>query len=482
MSILTLGWIFVCFIAYNDNNDFNWKAFGKLNIWLNWYMYIIILSATLAIYCLLLLIISLILFAIREPLNLHWLHKILLFVSLIIVVLGTLAITFSWTEEWTTVSLSLQVFGPFLQLGAVVALTLISWFVFQSYNRAEHIVARIIIIGVLLAVSVVVYLSPLLIRAPCITDELPPKPGLVAHRGAPLLAPENTMMSFKRSMECNVTAFETDVQLSKDEIPFLMHDNGEKFLQRTTNVNDVFSKRSYNSSQNFTWKELKMLNAGEWFVKTDPFWSVSLLSEEQKKEARNETIPSLTELLELAEEHNIHIIFDLKDENDECNVTVTTIKKSGISGDLIWWLPSKCRENTSGFRQVYDEQSCNKSLMKDNEFLNVKYNKLRTEEISEMRHKNISINLWGVHERWLFSLLWCAGASSVTTNTCHLFKDMSKPDLHLAPLVYRIVWIAADILSFILMILFFIVQRKRKAKTQMSFHQKEQSPFLGSSL
>lgn len=38
------------------------------------------------------------------------------------------------------------------------------------------------------------------------------------------------------------------------------------------------------------------------------------------------------------------------------------------------------------------------------------------------------MNLWVVNERWLFSLLWCAGASSVTTNSCHLLKDMAWPD------------------------------------------------------
>lgn len=41
----------------------------------------------------------------------------------------------------------------------------------------------------------------------------------------------------------------------------------------------------------------------------------------------------------------------------------------------------------------------------------------------------VSVNLWVVNERWLFSLLWCAGASSVTTNSCHLLKNMDRPDL-----------------------------------------------------
>lgn len=47
----------------------------------------------------------------------------------------------------------------------------------------------------------------------------------------------------------------------------------------------------------------------------------------------------------------------------------------------------------------------------------------------KQRSMNVTVNLWVVNERWLFSLLWCAGASSVTTNSCHLLKDMDRPDL-----------------------------------------------------
>lgn len=45
-----------------------------------------------------------------------------------------------------------------------------------------------IIIGVFIAVLVVVFLSPLLIRSPCLSDKLPPKPSLVGHRGAPMVS------------------------------------------------------------------------------------------------------------------------------------------------------------------------------------------------------------------------------------------------------------------------------------------------------
>uniref|UniRef100_A0A4W4G086 Glycerophosphodiester phosphodiesterase domain containing 2 n=1 Tax=Electrophorus electricus TaxID=8005 RepID=A0A4W4G086_ELEEL len=398
MSVITLAWLYVCFAAYNDNND------------------------------------------------------VLLSVSLVIVMLGIAVVSLCWTAEWEAVRLLLQATAPFLHLAAVVALTMISWLVFQRYHR-----------GRCPCVLFMVFISPLFIYSPCISYMLPPKPALVAHRGAPMLAPENTMMSFRRSVACHVTAFETDVQLSKDMVPFLMHDSGKGFLHRTTNVDAVFPNRTYNSSSDITWEELQMLNAGDWFVKTDPFWSVSLLSEQEKTVARNQTVTSLSELLELSKERNISLIFDL-------NVTQFYNIDNGLIVCLcvlfwfflqIWWLHEGHRECVKkyypGFHQVYPDQ---KTLRNDNgSWLNMKYSTLSAEEISDLRSRNVKVNLWVVNEPWLFSLLWCSGVSSVTTNSCHILKDMSQPDWHLTPHVYKIIWITADLVSLLLMFIFFLLQR-----------------------
>uniref|UniRef100_A0AAY5EL33 Glycerophosphodiester phosphodiesterase domain containing 2 n=1 Tax=Electrophorus electricus TaxID=8005 RepID=A0AAY5EL33_ELEEL len=309
-----------------------------------------------------------------------------------------------------------------------------------------------------------VFISPLFIYSPCISYMLPPKPALVAHRGAPMLAPENTMMSFRRSLRyaplqaCGVT-------LSLDMVPFLMHDSGKGFLHRTTNVDAVFPNRTYNSSSDITWEELQMLNAGDWFVKTDPFWSVSLLSEQEKTVARNQTVTSLSELLELSKERNISLIFDL-------NVTQFYNIDNGLIVCLcvlfwfflqIWWLHEGHRECVKkyypGFHQVYPDQ---KTLRNDNgSWLNMKYSTLSAEEIrsDDLRSRNVKVNLWVVNEPWLFSLLWCSGVSSVTTNSCHILKDMSQPDWHLTPHVYKIIWITADLVSLLLMFIFFLLQR-----------------------
>ena len=70
---------------------------------------------------------------------------------------------------------------------------------------------------------------------------------------------------------------------------------------------------------------------------TDPFYTASQLSAEEKETARNQTIPSLRQLLDLAQENDISILFDLKNEEvaNDTNVTVETILKSGIDPRLV---------------------------------------------------------------------------------------------------------------------------------------------------
>ncbi|XP_053285513.1 glycerophosphoinositol inositolphosphodiesterase GDPD2 isoform X1 [Pleuronectes platessa] len=491
-SLLSLCWMYICLVAFNDREDVNWQGFTKLKRWVNWFMVLIIVSAVITSYCVLLLLFALFQVALKEPLDLHWLHKFLVFFGVMFITFGVVGISLQWKQEWPTVPLSLQATGPFLQFGAVGALTLLSPLVFRSFYVAETAWSRAVITLAFVAVSAAIFLCPLAIQSPCLLSELPVKPELIGHRGAPMLAPENTMMSFNSSIACGVTAFETDVQISKDKIPFLMHDNHSEFLSRTTNVKEKLPDKLSSSSYNITWEELQTLNAGEWFLKTDPFHSVSQLPEDERKAAGNQTIPSLRELLDLAQQHNISVMFDLYSSNqkDDTNHTVSTILGSGINPRLILWLPPAEREavisTAPGFIQVYNKDT---DRLKKGDHLNVKYSNLSTKRISELRQKNVSVNLWVVNERWLFSLLWCAGASSVTTNSCHLLKEMDRPDWVMAPLTYRIAWIVVDVLSFLIMTGLFIWQRRthvlcprRGTETQRNntpaWSDKELSPFL----
>lgn len=48
---------------------------------------------------------------------------------------------------------------------------------------------------------------------------------LIAHRGAPMRAPENTLASFRIAQQLGATEIETDVQLTTDKVLVLCHDD-----------------------------------------------------------------------------------------------------------------------------------------------------------------------------------------------------------------------------------------------------------------
>lgn len=79
-------------------------------------------------------------------------------------------------------------------------------------------------------------------------------PPVIAHRGSRLRAPENTMPSFMAARDEGAIWLETDVKLTADGIPILMHDDT---LDRTTDGRGSVADR--------TWDEIKALDSGGWF-------------------------------------------------------------------------------------------------------------------------------------------------------------------------------------------------------------------------
>ncbi|WPR65151.1 glycerophosphodiester phosphodiesterase family protein [Glutamicibacter protophormiae] len=85
---------------------------------------------------------------------------------------------------------------------------------------------------------------------------------LIGHRGAAGVAPENTLSAIKAGSQSGADYIEIDVQLSKDGVPFVFHDDTPS---RTTNAKDLFPGRENDPITSFTWDELQQLDAGSYF-------------------------------------------------------------------------------------------------------------------------------------------------------------------------------------------------------------------------
>lgn len=284
--------------------------------------------------------------------------------------------------------------------------------------------------------------------------DLPAKPALIAHRGASMLAPENTLAAGELAAEYNAFGFETDVRISQDGIPFLMHD---ETLQRTTNISEVYPDRTDDDASNFTIAELRALNAGLWFIQKDPFDTIDsgLISQAQLSLNQGQKIPTLSQSLTLVDEEKMVILFDLRYPPEDhpyyeqfFEIVFDLCKESGLNGD-VWFLVG--RDNLD---IVLDEAPqmtrvigiSSTDLPDPSDLIELNYEIVNVDtgiikdEIRVYRQEGLGVNVYTIDQPWLFSQFWLSGVTSITTNNIHTFSQLNEPILNLPYSRFLLIW------------------------------------------
>ncbi|XP_034744965.1 glycerophosphodiester phosphodiesterase domain-containing protein 5-like [Etheostoma cragini] len=465
---LTLVFLYFWGQAKNDYNDFDWFNFGKLGFWFPWSVVLLVIAAGVFTYITILMLLAVCLLSEGQKLYLHWSHKIGILVSLTFSIVATAVLTELWREELRTLLLSFQITAPYLHVGGVFLVTALAWPIALHFFRMNSRVRRGLIMGVYLSILSALYLVPLGLNSPCIKEEgtLGPAPALIGHRGAPMLAPENTLMSFEKAAEAGSEGLETDVTISVDGVPFLMHDYT---LQRTTNVHQVFPNRTDTPAAMFTWAELESLNAGAWFLSHNPFGTAGFLGAEERMQAGRQRVCSLQAFLQLAAQRNQLVIFDLycppsghPFRDSWIQRTLDVIEnESSIHSSQVLWLPSDRRAFVKSINPELQQTSGNRlsleELQRDHIVkLNLHYSSMSTELTRELAAVNITTNLYVISQPWLFSLAWCTGVQSVTTDAPQLLGTMRSPRFLMSPDKYNLMWILTDLMSLVLITIIFI--------------------------
>ncbi|CAK6967348.1 glycerophosphodiester phosphodiesterase domain-containing protein 5 [Scomber scombrus] len=469
---LLLVWFYFWWEAHNDYNEFNWFLYNRSGEWSDGTVPILATTAAGFTYIAFLMVLALCHIALGQQLNLHWLHKIGVTVALLTTVVGVISINQTWGQEWDVIPISLQATGPFLHIGALAAVTTLSWIVAGQVARTEKNMFQAVVMLLYLSVLLGLYLVPLYISSPCIMDPstLKPRPNVIGHQGAPMLAPENTLWSFQRALQMNTTGLEADVAISVDGVPFLMHDHT---LRRTTDIEEIFPDRQMDDASFFNWTDLQQLNAGQWFLKDDPFWTVRTLSLQEKDLIANQSVCSLEQLLKLASYHNSTVVFRLRRPPPEhpcydswINDTLQAVQQSGVPQSLVMWTPdeqrAQVRQLAPGLIQTSVEKLSPQSLEEYGiSRLLLRYNQASTQEIRNFTHSDINLTLYTVNEPWLYSVLWCSDVSSVSSEAPQILKKVPYPVWLMSPDEYRLMWVSADLVSFAVVIGIFIFQKYR---------------------
>jgi glycerophosphoryl diester phosphodiesterase len=280
------------------------------------------------------------------------------------------------------------------------------------------------------------------------------KPLIIAHRGASMLAPENTIASADLAAQIGVSGLETDIQVSEDGKLFLLHD---KTFARTTDVASVYPGRQDEPAANFSIEEVKKLNAGRWFVEQDPFGSIrrGLVTSQQVQEYQQQTVPLLSDWLDIVERNHLVFIFDLEQPPADSPFAGAMFQLAlhqltqSVTGSLVWFLVDSQQLPT--LRQVapdmvpvygldYQYPLPAAALVGDGYLIvNAEYG-LGPQWIHEYEQNGLWVNLYTVDEPWQFSRLWIVGANSITTSNARVMADLQRPIFMLTWNQYLLVW------------------------------------------
>lgn len=150
-----------------------------------------------------------------------------------------------------------------------------------------------------------------LVRRPLSVLRLPGQAGaVIAHRGASIAAPENTLPALRSTAAAGAQYLEVDVRMSADGVPMIMHD---ATVDRTTDGTGAIAE--------LTAAALRSLDAGSWF----------------SEEFIGTRIPTLEEVLAFAARTDIGVVIEYKGSWGEAAIrtTIELITAAGLEDKVI---------------------------------------------------------------------------------------------------------------------------------------------------
>jgi len=252
----------------------------------------------------------------------------------------------------------------------------------------------------------------------------------IAHRGARLLAPENTLEAAQIAHESGASMWELDVQYSADKKLIIIHD---ETLERTTNVH-LFSE--FNSKYpwrvcDFTSEELQKLNFGHTFNKAS-----------SQKPSKHYKVPFLNKAIHLSKKIGIDMNIEIKDisghpgHNNIAKHIYTTVKRNSYLPHVLF--SSFNIEYLFQIRNI--DRNAHIALLKDRSDKEIFYllDKLNAQAyhpywrivdqsmIDLLHHKQTKVNLWTVNNKNDMLRFIKMGVDGIITDDPGLLKSINK--------------------------------------------------------
>lgn len=264
----------------------------------------------------------------------------------------------------------------------------------------------------------------------------------IAHRGARSLAPENTLAAARKALSVGADLWETDLAITADGKAILFHDDS---LARTTDVKTRYPHRSPWTFTNFTLSEIKTLDAGSWFIKSDPFGQIAAGAVSSKEQAKylGEKIPTLEEGLLFTKKHDWRINLELKRLPPPMgNFSVVDsvlrlvyelkIKKSSIiisSFHHSWLQELKKRDpkiEVAALLGYHESEPLHWNDLNFNAY-SVRSNLITEHQVQALSKKGIAVNIFTINEETDMLRFIKSGANGIITDFPQRLSKLQSP-------------------------------------------------------
>jgi glycerophosphoryl diester phosphodiesterase len=246
---------------------------------------------------------------------------------------------------------------------------------------------------------------------------------VIAHRGARSLAPENTLAAVKIAHDTGADLWETDINLTRDGRLILFHD---ETLLRCTNVVSQFPSRPSYRVKDFDLEEIRSLDAGSYFMETDPFSQIAEgnVGTRDLEAFAGEPVPTLEQGLVFTRENHWIVNLELKyfppargdltgpgrtgTDNFLPDQTLDIIRQTGIGLDQVvissfkhdWLERIRAKEPKIEIQALVGENDTDPLDFKDFSFpvYNANSKLIRADQIEHLKQKGKKINLFTVND------------------------------------------------------------------------------------
>ena len=243
---------------------------------------------------------------------------------------------------------------------------------------------------------------------------------VISHRGANLVAPQNTIPAFEKSLEIGVDGFETDIHLSADGVPVVCH-----------NYTIDETSDGKGEVRGMTLEQLRSYDFGSWF----------------HEKFKGTKLPTLEEFLTLCETADIEIMnIEIKpplDGNMEIvEKTINAVKAHGLfekllissfSSDVLVECKKVDPACKTGFLYSPDKKFFYKTMLFGYvefakkikaDFLHPHFLTVTKRYVKKLHEAGIGVNVWTVDKADIAQKMLEFGVDGIITNNPGMVNDL----------------------------------------------------------